>query len=64
MNEVELFCIVFGLWLALLFFGVGVAFGRGSKDIHQDASDRNNNSISGDNRIDNLCNCDLGDDLK
>ena len=60
MNSVDIFCITFGLWAAIVFLGVGVVIGRASKDVlHGDS----NNSICGD-RSNDLCDCNMGDDLK
>ena len=59
-GEVDILCITIGLFIALIFFGVGVVFGRISKDTLHGHTDMGVNS----NRDINLCDCMVGDDLK
>ena len=64
MSEVDIFCITMGIFICLIFFGVGVIFGRISKDISQSTLHRHNDmGIDGHRNI-NLCDCMVGDDIK
>lgn len=64
MSEVDIFCITIGIFICLIFFGVGVVFGRISKDVSQSTLHGHTDMDICNSRSSNLCDCMVGDDLK